>query len=54
MKLTSDSSIQNDDRVLEYDFSIALFDSCINDELSSPSTIDDFAYYIAATGMYPI
>ena len=36
----------------EYDFSISLFDGCINDELYLPSQIDDFDYYIAHTGLH--
>ena len=37
LKATSDLSTLTSDKVVEYDFSISLFDGCINDELSSPS-----------------
>ena len=33
---------------------MSLLDGCLNDELSSPSTIGDFDYYIAATGLHTI
>ena len=32
---------------MQFDFSLALLDGCVNDELSDPSTIDDFDYNIA-------
>ena len=52
MRLKATSAISNLDpnNVAQYDFSISLLDGCLNDELSSPSTIDDFDYYIAHTG----
>ena len=54
LKATSDLSTLDSDRVAEYEFSISLLDGCIYDELSSPSSIDDFDYYIDDTGLYEI
>ena len=54
LKATSDLSTLDSDRVAEYEFSISLLDGCIYDELSSPSLIDDFDYYIDDTGLYEI
>ena len=50
LKATSAISTLDPNNVAMYDFSISLLDGCLNDELSSPSTIDDFDYYIAYTG----
>ena len=50
LKATSTKSTLSPNNIAEYDFSISLLDGCLNDELSSPSTIDDFDYYIAHTG----
>ena len=33
---------------------MSLLDGCLNDELSSPSTIGDFDYFITATGLHTI
>ena len=54
LKATSDLSTIDAEKTAEYEFSINLFDGCLNDELSSPSSIEDFDYYIAATGLYTI
>ena len=51
LKVTSDLSTIDAEKTAEYQFSVNLFDGCINDELSSPSSIEDFDYYIAATGL---
>ena len=39
---------------MEFEFSVAFSDGCLLDELSNPSSIEDFNYYIAATGIYVI
>ena len=46
--ISSDSSTNS---MVEYDFVMTLRDGCLLDELSSPSTIEGFDYYIAATGL---
>ena len=51
LKATSVLSTQDTNNVAMYDFSISLLDGCLNDELSSPSIIDDIEYYIAYTGL---
>ena len=40
--------------VIEYPFSVSMIDGCVNDELSNPSTIDDFTYYIGSTGVHTV
>ena len=52
LKATSTISTINPGNVAMYDFSVPLLDGCLNDELSSPSIIDDFVYYIAYTGSH--
>ena len=54
LKATSVLSLVDSGNVAEYEFNISLVDGCVNDELSSPSTIDDFNYYISSTGVYTI
>ena len=54
LKATSELSTLAFDKVVEYEFSISLFDGCIYDELSSPSQINDFDYYIDDTGLHEI
>ena len=39
------------DNVAVFDFSMSLLDGCLNDELSSPSIIEDIEYFIAYTGL---
>ena len=52
LKATSTISIINLENVASYDFRVSLLDGCLNDELTSPSIIDDFDYYIAYTGSH--
>ena len=54
LKATSKLSTLDPENVVEYAFSMSLLDGCLNDELSDPSTIDDFNYYIALTGEHVI
>ena len=53
LKVTSDESIQGDS-VIEYPFTVTMIDRCTNDELSDPSIVSDFDYFIAATGLRTI
>ena len=54
LKAISTLSIQESGNIAEYEFSMSLVDGCVNDELSLPSTIDDFNYYISYTGEHII
>ena len=53
LKITSDESIKGSS-VIEYLFKISIIDRCTNDELSNPSFISDFDYFIGATGLKTI
>ena len=37
-----------------FDFGMSFLDGCLNDELSLPSIIEDFDYYIAYTGSHVV
>ena len=50
LKLSSDESTEADGEI-EYLFTVSMIDRCVNDELTSPSIISDFDYFIAATGL---
>ena len=54
LKLTSTKSTETSGNSIGFTFSIFYFDGCLNDELSNPSSISDFGYYIAHTGLYEI
>ena len=54
LKATSTISTEDSGNIAEYEFSMSLVDGCVNDELSLPSTIDDFNYYISSTGALTI
>ena len=54
LKATSSTSTTSPDNVVEYQFNMALIDGCTIDELSSPSTIVNFVYYIDDTGLKEI
>ena len=51
LKATSMISTINPENVAQFDFGMSLLDGCLNDELSSPSIIDNIEYYIAYTGL---
>ena len=51
LQATSTISTMDPDNVAVFDFSMSLLDGCLNDELSSPSIIEDIEYYIAYTGL---
>ena len=53
LKLTSDESVRGNN-VIEYPFTVSMIDRCVNDELSNPSFIDDFDYFIGSTGLTTI
>ena len=54
LKATSELSTLNSEKTAEYGFSINILDGCLFDELSTSSTIEDFYYYIAETGLLEI
>ena len=54
LKLESTVSSIDPGNSIEYDFSIVFIDGCVKDELSNPSSIDDFQYFLGSTGLYPI
>ena len=54
LKAFSTLSEEKNGNIAEYGFSMSLVDGCVNDELSLPSTIDDFNYYISTTGIHTI
>ena len=51
LKATSTLSTISPENVAEYEFTMNLVDGCTIDELSSPSTITNFVYYIDDTGL---
>ena len=40
--------------MIEYIFAVTMIDRCLSDELSDPSFVSDFDYFIAADGLITI
>ena len=51
---TSTESTKSSNNLVTYDFTVNLLDGCLLDTISNPSTIDNFDYYVGASGVLPV